>query len=571
MIRWFAPEAAPQAGPEGRRRHTCPVCGKTGDHPVVLTVAETHRTHVLLRCGICTAHFYEDRTPPSYENEPSEDYTAYYAEQGADVWGMTETLSRLRAHRPASLLDVGCAFGFTVDMAARSFGWRAVGVDPCGLARSGAKLLDAPIITRYLDRDSDIGEPFDIVHSSEVIEHIDDPYGFIDLLRHHLAPGGVVVLKTPNAEALTPLFAQGMLRALLAVGSHLILYTPLSIKQALRKAGFDHVVVEANGSGLTAFASDAPITLSSAGGEGGHARVYSRYLEERIRVSPKGGPVWNGAAARLFRHRVLSGQYLEALEIYGTLAETYEETFGLDLLRPRRIPRGACDPTNGSVDNPGRARQAPYNLASVLYTRGVLARCLPAQDPLETLAFLRVAESLAIEMGGALQAGGLFDGDLENTVFLARCDAVDALWHVDPDAAIDTLAALGRMTESRFDGHTVVPPALRLHKAAQMFVRLVHDGDYRLAVRLSGLFDDLDVVERSLPPDNTLLHLVFCLAILDLNVLDRRNRALDRLHRVKHLGERLEQVPEQAEGARHMVSVAIEHIAMVTALETPSS
>ncbi|KAA0678230.1 class I SAM-dependent methyltransferase [Roseomonas genomospecies 6] len=527
----------------------------------MLTVTETHRTHVLLRCGVCTAHFYEDRTPPSYEDDPSDDYTAYYAEQGADVWGMTDTLSRLRAHRPASLLDVGCGFGFTVDMAARCFGWRAVGVDPCGLAQSGAKLLDAPIVTRYLDRDSGIGEPFDLVHSSEVIEHIDDPYGFIGILRHHLAPGGIVVLKTPNAEAVTPSFAPGMLRALLAPGSHLILYTPLSIRRALRKAGFDHVVVEANGSCLTAFASDAPITLSSSGGEGGHASVYARYLEERMRVSPPGGPVWNGAAARLFRHRTLNGRFLEALELYGTLARTYEESFGIDLLRPRRIPIASCDPTGG----PGRARRAPYNLASVLFTRGLLARCLPAQDPLETLAFLRVAERLAVEMGGALQAGGLFDGDLENTALQARCEAVDALWPIDPDAAIGALVSLGRPTGSRFDGQTVVPPVLRLHKAAPLFVRLVHDGDYRLAVHLFDLFEDQELVERSLPKDGTLLHLAFCLAILDLNVYARRDRVLDRLRWLQRLAEQLKQVPEHAENARHMMSVATEHMAMIAA------
>nr|WP_246500812.1 class I SAM-dependent methyltransferase [Azospirillum rugosum] len=476
---------------------------------------------------------------------------------------MTQTLSRLRAHGPASLLDVGCGFGFTVDMAARCLGWRAVGVDPCGLAQDGARLLQAPIVNRYLDRDSDIGEPFDIVHSSEVIEHIDAPYGFLDVMRCHLAPGGVVVLKTPNAAVLAPSLAGGMMQAILAPGSHLILYTARSIEHALRKAGFAHVLVEANGSNLTAFASDAPITLLPDDGE--HARCYSRYLEDHTRVSPKGEPVWNGAAARLFRHRVFSGDLMGALEVYDELARVYEDRFGLDLLRPHRIPRGACDP----AIRPGRARRAPYNIANVLYTRAMLTRHLPAQDPLATLTLLRTAEALAVEIGGALQAGGLFDGDLENTAFLARCDAVDVLWRIDQDAAVDALAALGRVTGSRYDAHMVVPHALRLAKSAELFVRLVHGGDYRLAVRLADLFDDLDLAERTLPQDGSLLHLVFCLAVLDLNVFGRHGRALERLRRLQRLAERLEAVPEHGEVARHMASVAAEHITRIPGARIP--
>jgi 2-polyprenyl-3-methyl-5-hydroxy-6-metoxy-1,4-benzoquinol methylase len=46
--------------------------------------------------------------------------------------------------------------------------------------------------------DSDLGERFDVVVCGEVIEHVDDPVRLVKFAKRHLAPGGRILMSTPN-------------------------------------------------------------------------------------------------------------------------------------------------------------------------------------------------------------------------------------------------------------------------------------------------------------------------------------------------------------------------------------
>ena len=48
-----------------------------------------------------------------------------------------------------------------------------------------------------------MGERFDLVCSLEVIEHVPDPRAFTAALAGALAPGGLMILSTPNRTALS--------------------------------------------------------------------------------------------------------------------------------------------------------------------------------------------------------------------------------------------------------------------------------------------------------------------------------------------------------------------------------
>lgn len=94
-----------------------------------------------------------------------------------------------------------------------------------------------------------LGEKFDLIVMSDVIEHVNAPVNAIGNLLRHLSPGGVLVVTTPNATA-----GNILLRALLrqpfnVLGDHVTLYYPEHFQAICDRVGgriqsigmFDHV------------------------------------------------------------------------------------------------------------------------------------------------------------------------------------------------------------------------------------------------------------------------------------------------------------------------------------------
>ena len=100
-----------------------------------------------------------------------------------------------------SALDVGCGAGLVCEPLAR-LGAKVTGVD-ASLQNIAAAMAHAEGGGLEIDyRAGELGTlglgQFDLVTSMEVIEHVSDKQGFVDQLTAHLAPGGLMVLSTPN-------------------------------------------------------------------------------------------------------------------------------------------------------------------------------------------------------------------------------------------------------------------------------------------------------------------------------------------------------------------------------------
>ncbi len=115
-----------------------------------------------------------------------------------------------------SALDVGCGAGLLAEPLAR-LGARVTGIDAApeviGAARDHAAAQGLAIEYRAGDV-QDLNGQFDLVTCMEVIEHVADPASFIAALVRRLAPGGLLILSTPNATAwsklLTITLAEGI-------------------------------------------------------------------------------------------------------------------------------------------------------------------------------------------------------------------------------------------------------------------------------------------------------------------------------------------------------------------------
>ena len=82
-------------------------------------------------------------------------------------------------------------------------------VDSVGVETARARGLEAyEVDCRRPDAVRALGlEPADVVIAGEVIEHLDDPGAFLDGLHELCAPGGVLILTTPNPTGLLNTFA----------------------------------------------------------------------------------------------------------------------------------------------------------------------------------------------------------------------------------------------------------------------------------------------------------------------------------------------------------------------------
>lgn len=105
-------------------------------------------------------------------------------------------------------IDVGCGAGLLAEPLAR-MGGQVTGVDaaPENIAAARAHAVEQGLEIDYFAGELAALPPatFDLVTSMEVVEHVTDPAGFIACLTARLAPGGLMILSTPNRTMLSKL------------------------------------------------------------------------------------------------------------------------------------------------------------------------------------------------------------------------------------------------------------------------------------------------------------------------------------------------------------------------------
>ena len=81
---------------------------------------------------------------------------------------------------------------------------------------------------------------FDVVWAGEVIEHLSNAGAFLDSARSHLRDGGLLVLTTPNAFAISN-FVYRIGRRPPVNKGHMCWYDEVTLSQLLRRHGFEIV------------------------------------------------------------------------------------------------------------------------------------------------------------------------------------------------------------------------------------------------------------------------------------------------------------------------------------------
>lgn len=399
---------------------TCPICGQHGAHTALLDVPALLPPHQLLhlaRCGGCGSAFYDRQDIRDFSDlgQDRAEFWQFYVEEGAGIWETIWPLVSFPGADPRSLLDVGCGFGFTLDFWRRSGKGDASGVELAEYGRQGAAQLGVPIYAEYLEHCAALaGRTFDVVYASEVIEHVPDPRAFVALLARWVAPEGMLVLTTPNADFVRADTRSSTQLAALAPGFHAFLLSASALRDVLRGGGFDHVDVRAFGERLVGWASRRPVAIAAQVPPPAARAAYMTYLEGRVAAEDvESTALWQGMAYRCVRDLVNGGNLRTAGVVARRLRRALEARFGAHVLQPDAMIARLY-----AVESLAAAGEiAPFFLPCLYYLLGALAEHLDGDDR-TALAYYR--GSHATTLACVARQGSIFHLEAISLVWPAR-------------------------------------------------------------------------------------------------------------------------------------------------------
>lgn len=148
-------------------------------------------------------------------------------------------ISLLAAHgiSRGRLLEIGTGAGLFLKAFARA-GWDTLGVevnaDAAAFARDTLQLDVRSVYAETLDVPDG---SMDVVAMMDVIEHVPDPGATIATAHRFLKPGGLLLMQTPNLDALSRR-ALGEPWAVLSPAEHLYYFTASTLDALMRQRGF---------------------------------------------------------------------------------------------------------------------------------------------------------------------------------------------------------------------------------------------------------------------------------------------------------------------------------------------
>ncbi len=139
------------------------------------------------------------------------------------------------------ILEVGCAFGYTLEWLTRDFGCQTFGIEPSETARQRCTDAGVGLVARtaeeYVRGQGDVaGEaPYDVIFFRHCLATLPDPVLVMKGLRQSLKPDGLMLIYTVNVEyydAMDPF--------------HPNIFSPDTLRRLLLKSGFEPYRMDAS-------------------------------------------------------------------------------------------------------------------------------------------------------------------------------------------------------------------------------------------------------------------------------------------------------------------------------------
>ena len=225
----------------GAYHRTCLLCSSCDIRPLGREYAHAY----LVKCGACALVFC-DRVPTP--EELMKHYAGYPRNQSVSpitVKRYERLLESVELYRKLNrILDVGCGDGHFLEVARRR-GWNVFGTEftdeAVSVCRSKRIVMHKGAIQHY-----NADEPFDVITSFEVLEHINDGCDHVRKIAGLIRPGGLFYFTTPNFDSLSRRCLGGRW-VVIEYPEHLVYYTVPTIDRLLSGAGFSRRSIETTG------------------------------------------------------------------------------------------------------------------------------------------------------------------------------------------------------------------------------------------------------------------------------------------------------------------------------------
>lgn len=407
----------------------CRVCGWSGSGRLIARItALAQRDLPAVLCRECSSITLLD---DPLDSSPTDATVDGYVEAGAGISTIAEALSLVDPSSVSRFLDVGCNYGFALDVAQFLFGWEALGVEPSLAGARGAAELGLDIRHEYLAEHTDVGVDFDLILASEVVEHVPDPVRFLVELRKRLSASGTVVITTPAAEIVTPHGDESEVLGAISAGYHVFVASEQGLATLLQRAGFSHVQVFRQGANLRATARLTPGRTAQQPLSTRPPELAPYYLDRALRAR-SGSALSVGMSTRYLRATVATGDFAQTSEAFPIAVAAFRAAHGIRLDEPERALREL------------RTRsQVPWALPGAAFACGML-ELLHHDAPQRAAQYFALAQTAASLWR---QTAGVPDLDTVDLLFQAPYHRVLALAKFDGIAAAAEAIELGTGSE----------------------------------------------------------------------------------------------------------------------------
>ena len=211
-----------------------------------------YEKHQMSQCRNC-GFVFMSRIPSDAELQAHYGMYAYGTQQYLSpltIESFNKLLDEFEKYRKTNLLlDVGCGQGWFLETAKKR-GWVVYGTE---FSEQAVKIcIDKGIIMKQgVLNPSDFGDlKFDIIYSSEVLEHINNPVPELTNMNKLLRSKGLLYLTTPNFNC----YLRHKFKAsynIIEYPEHLSYYTPKTLHFVLNKTGFKKKKLLTTGISLT--------------------------------------------------------------------------------------------------------------------------------------------------------------------------------------------------------------------------------------------------------------------------------------------------------------------------------